>query len=85
LGVEEERQARIEKVVNVAVDKSGRRLLKMIRFKVDCPAQSGAKDIIKSRKSMCGIEPLDKIINVKCVYRAGEQTKTERRQNLHVF
>src|SRR5260370_23001752 len=75
LGVEEECQARIEKVVGIAVDEAGRRLLRMGRFKVNCPAQSGAKDIIKSRKSKCGIQPLDKIINVKCVYRRAEQTK----------
>jgi hypothetical protein len=84
LGIEEERQARIEEIVNLAVNESRRRLLEMIRFKVNCAAQPGAKRIMKSRDSKRGIELLEKIINVKCVYRAGEQTKAERPQPLHV-
>src|SRR6266702_3450650 len=40
LGVEKQRQSRIEKVVNIAVDESGRRLLEMISLKIDRAAQA---------------------------------------------
>ena len=39
LGVEKQRQPRIEKVVDVTVNKSGRRLLKIVKFKIDRAAQ----------------------------------------------
>src|SRR6266853_434558 len=35
LGVEKQRQPRIEKVVNITINESGRRLLKMISLKID--------------------------------------------------
>src|SRR5438552_10899445 len=85
LGVEKECQARIEEVVDLAVDEARRRLLKMVRFKVNCAAQSSAKNVVKRRESKCRIEPLKKIISVKPAYCAGEQTNAERRQYLHVF
>jgi hypothetical protein len=40
LSVEKQRQPRVEKVVNVTVNKSGRRLLEMISLKIDRAAQA---------------------------------------------
>src|SRR5947199_4446180 len=40
---------------------------------------------MKSREGQRGIEPLEKIINVKCVYCTREQTNADRPQDLHVF
>ena len=40
LSVEKQRQPRVEKIVNVTVNKSGRRLLEMISLKIDRAAQA---------------------------------------------
>ena len=40
LGVEKQRQPRIEKVVNITINESGRRLLEMISLNIDRAAQA---------------------------------------------
>src|SRR5882724_7849076 len=40
LGIEKQRQSWIEKVVNITIDESGRRLLEMISLKIDRAAQA---------------------------------------------
>src|SRR5437870_4983087 len=83
LRVEKESQSRIEEVVNVAVDEPGRWLLEMIRFEIDCAAQSRAKIVLKRSDSEGAVEPVQKIIDLKRACCADEQTKAERPQQSH--
>src|SRR5437870_13208332 len=58
LGVKKQGQSRVEQIVDLTVDQSRRRLLKVIRFKVDCPTQSDANVIVKSGIGKCSIESI---------------------------
>src|SRR4030095_957427 len=58
LRVVKESQARIEEIVDLAVDEPRRRLLEMIHFKINSAAQSSPKNIVKRRESERGIESL---------------------------
>src|SRR5256714_14150177 len=54
LGVEKQRQPRIEKVVNITINESGRGLLDMISLKIDRAAQAQTHVILERRHTERG-------------------------------
>src|SRR5439155_16476173 len=78
LCVQKQRQTRIEEIVDLAVDETGRRLLEMINFEVDRAAQARANIVFKCRHGERGIKPVEQIIYVDRAHCAGEKTKAER-------
>src|SRR4030095_1770960 len=80
LRIEKECQSRIEKIVDFAVDESRRWLLEMIEFKVERAAQSCAQIILKCGDRKGGIEPVEKIINIESVRRAGKDAQADGAQ-----
>ena len=84
LGVEEERQARVEEIVDLAVDESGRWLLEMITLEVDCAAQFGPKIILKRGERERAVEPIKQIFDLKGASAAGEEKEAERSQQPHM-
>src|ERR1700730_14430668 len=65
LRVEKQRETRIEEIVDLRIDKTRRRLLEMISFKVNRAAQSRTKIVLKRRHGERGIEPVEQIIHLK--------------------
>ena len=61
----------------VRVDETGRGLLEIIKFQIDCAAQSRAKIILKPGDRQCAIEPVESIIDVESACRARENAQAE--------
>src|SRR6266700_1046415 len=64
LCVEKKCQARVEKIVDLAVDEPRGGLLEMINLDVDRAAQARSKIILKSGDGERAIEPVENIIHV---------------------
>src|SRR4029077_16319020 len=77
LRVQKQRKTIIEKVVDIRVDETGRRLLEIIKFQIDCAAQSRAKIILKPGDRLCAMEPVESIIDVESTRRARENAQAE--------
>ena len=60
LRVEKQRETRIEEIVDFRVDEAGRGLLEIIKFQIDCAAQSRAKIILKPGDRQCAVEPVER-------------------------
>jgi hypothetical protein len=85
LRIEEQSQTRIEEVVDLAVDQAGRRqLLEMVILKIECAAQPGAKIILKRRNRERAVEPIEKLVDLRRLRGAGEQTNAQRSNNFHL-
>src|SRR5438270_5197481 len=85
LRIEKERQARIKEVVDLAVDESGRGLVKMVKFQINRAAQVHSKIVVKRGYRQRAIEPVKKIIDLKRARAARQKAKAERRESLHAI
>ena len=83
LCIEKERQPRIEKVVDVAVDESGSWLLEVICFDIYRATQAGSKIIVERCDSECAIEPVKIIIDLEGACSASQKAEAERSKKLH--
>ena len=83
LCIEEETQARIKEIVDLAVDQAGWRLFEMIIFEIESSAQPRAKIVLKSRDRECAVESIEKIIELGCLRCAGEKKNAERMNDFH--
>src|SRR6266550_743847 len=80
LCVEKERQTRIKKRVDAAVDEARRRLLEVIDFQIERAAQSHAQIIMKCRGGKRVVDLVEKIIDVKGAGCAGKDAQAESAQ-----
>src|SRR6266568_4899554 len=78
LSVEEKCQARVEEIVDVAVDEPRCWLLEMIKLDIDRAAQTRPKIILERSDSERVIEAIKNVIDLKCVRRANEKAEAER-------
>src|SRR5439155_18571455 len=76
-------QTRVEQIVDPAVDQSGRWLLEVIDFKIDCAAQSRAKIVLKRGKGKRCIQPIEEIIHFKGMCRRDENAENQRSNQCH--
>src|ERR1700730_19080313 len=85
LRIEEQSQARIEEVVDLAVDQAGRRqLLEMVILKIECAAYTGAKIVLKCRDRERAVESIEKFVDLRRLRGASEQTNAQRSNNFHL-
>src|SRR6516162_777400 len=77
LGIDKQRETRIEEIVDFRVDETGRRLLEVIKFQIDCATQSCAQIILKPGDRERAVEPVDSIIDVESACRARENAQAE--------
>src|SRR6266545_3857312 len=80
LRIQKKSQTRIEKSVDAAVDETGRRLIEVIDFQIERAAQSCAQFILKCGDRKLGIEPVEEIINIESVRRAGKNAQADGAQ-----
>ena len=71
------RLLRIEEIVDFRIDKTGRWLLEIIKFQIDCAAQPRAKIILKPGDRQRATEPVETIIDVESARRARENAQAE--------
>src|SRR6266496_2219250 len=83
LRVDKQRKTIIEKVVDIRVDQTGRGLLEIVKFQIDCAAQSRAKIVLKPGDRQGAIKPVESIIDVESACRARENAQAEELR-LHV-
>src|SRR5207244_12507476 len=83
LSVEKQRQPRVEKVVNVTVNKSGRRLLEMISLKIDRAAQAQTHVILERCHTERSVHPVEQVISIQCARGAGQEAETQCCNQLH--
>src|SRR5438309_11121293 len=78
LSVEEKCQARVEEIVDVAVDEPRCWLLEMIKLDIDRAAQTRSKIILERSDSERVIEAIKNVIDLKCARHANEKAEAER-------
>jgi len=77
LCVQKERQPWVQKTVDADVNETRRGLLEVIDLQIERAAQSCSQIIVKCRDRERSVEPVEKIINVEGVRRAGEDAQAE--------
>ena len=77
MGVEKDCKSRIKDIVDLAIDKAGRRLLEVIEFQIECTAEARANIVVKRGKREGVIELVEKIIDVKSARCAGKNAQAE--------
>src|SRR5262245_5306883 len=80
LRIQKQREARIEKRVDVAVNETGRGLFEVINFQIERAAQSCAQIVLKRRDRERGIEPVERVIDIEGARRAGKDAQAESAQ-----
>src|SRR6476620_9098744 len=83
LGVEKQRQPRIEKVVNITINESGRRLFEMISLKIDRAAQAQTHLILEGRHTERGVRPVEQVISVQSARGAGQKAQAQCCNRFH--
>src|SRR5207247_8869898 len=77
LCVQKERQPWVEKSVDAAVNETRRGLFEVIDLQIKRAAQSCAQIIVKCRDRERGVEPVEKIIDIKGARSAGKYAQAE--------
>src|SRR5205807_4162656 len=84
LSIEKKCQARIEEIVDLAIDQSRSRLLEMVSLQIQGPAQPCSKIVLKSSRGQRVVEPVKKVLNLERLDCANRSAETEREKTLHL-
>src|SRR6266851_3345842 len=85
LCIEKERQARIEKLVDLTVNESRRRLIEVINFDIYRATHARSKIIVERCDSECAIEPVKIIIDLEGACSASQKAEAECPDQLHTM